>query len=171
MSVAFGVTPQFRQAAPPPIVKAIDREAPIRPRRRFSPWTIAEDDVVRERAHLGVAEIHKVIPHRSPSAILQHAQDIKVRIKRKVKPGFKHPSRRGNKPIPRHCHPMVRTYIAELNRLMLTWEEAERLTGVGTGTLRSWSFQTVPKLDTFIAALNVVGLDLAVVVKGQATSL
>lgn len=175
MSVAFGVTPQFRERPSLVIVKAIDRDAPLRARRKYAPWTIVEDDVLRERACLGVAKIHEVIPHRSPDAIRQRAQNIGVRIKRKVKPGFKHPSRRGAKPIPRHCHPLVRTYIEELNRRLMTWEEAENATGVGAGTLRSWSWESVPRLDTFIAALNVVGLDLKIVaveeVKSQVSPL
>lgn len=165
MSVAFGVTPQRRVPPPQPIVKAIDRDAPLRPKPRYAPWSIAEDGVIRERGKLGWAAIHAVIPHRSPDAIRQRAQKLGVRIKRKVKPGFKHPSRRGTKPITSRCHPLVRTYIEELNRRLMTWEEAEKITGVGVGTLRSWSFESVPRLDTFIAALNAVGLDLAIVAK------
>lgn len=162
MSTAFGVTPRYRPA-PPPIVKAIDRDAPIRPRRRFSPWTTVEDDVLREKASQGVAAIHMVIPHRSPDAIRQRAQNIGVKIKRKVRPGYKQPNRRRNKPMPAHCHPLVKIYIQELNRRSMTWDEAEKDTGVGAGTLRAWSSQSMPRLDTFVAALNAVGFDLKIV--------
>lgn len=174
MSTAFGVTPRYRPA-PPPIVKAIDRDAPVRPRPQYSPWSTVEDDVVRERAYMGASEIQRVIPHRSRDAILNRAQRLGVPVKRKVRKGLvKRFDRRATKPIPPHCHPLVRTYVEELNRRMMTWGEAETAAGVACGTFRNWATKSMPSLDTFIAALNVVGLDLKIVpaeeVKPQAFS-
>lgn len=164
MSTAFGVTPRFRNQAPPPVVKAIDRNAPIRPRPQYSPWSTVEDDVVRERAYMGASEIQRVIPHRSRHAILNRAQKLGVPVKRKVRTGLvKRLDRRGTKPIPTHSHPLVRIYVDELNRRMMTWGEVETAAGVACGTFRNWTKKTVPHLDTFIAALNVFGLDLKIV--------
>lgn len=71
-------------------------------------------------------------------------------------------NRRGAIKVPRHAHPLVRRFVTELNEQMTTYAEVSKRSGVGVDTLRFWATRHIPRLDLFDAALNTVGLELAV---------
>lgn len=69
-------------------------------------------------------------------------------------------NRRGRIKIADRAHPLVRVFIAELNLQQTTFIEVSERSGVGVDTLRFWPTRHVPRLDTFEAALNAIGLEL-----------
>lgn len=70
---------------------------------------------------------------------------------------------RGQVPIPRRCHPMVKRFIRELNRQQTTLTEVADRAGLRRGTLSDWRYRREPTLSNFEAALNVLDLELLIV--------
>jgi hypothetical protein len=71
-------------------------------------------------------------------------------------------NRRGRIAIPAHAHPLVRQFIAEMNKQQATYAELAARTKVGVDTMRYWPKRHIPRLDTFEAALNALGLKLVI---------
>lgn len=72
-------------------------------------------------------------------------------------------NRRGCIRIAEHAHPLVRSFIAEMNEQRATFAEVSDRSGVGVDTLRFWQTRHMPRIDLFDAALNVLGKKLAIV--------
>lgn len=70
---------------------------------------------------------------------------------------------RGKITIPDHAHPLVRRLIAEMNEQQTTFAEVSARSNVGVDTIRFWAGRHMPRLDTFEAALNVLGYELKIV--------
>jgi hypothetical protein len=71
-------------------------------------------------------------------------------------------NRPGRIPVPAHCHPLVRVFVAEMNDQRATFAQLAGRTGVGIDTMRFWPTRHMPRLDTFEAALNTLGLELVI---------
>lgn len=70
---------------------------------------------------------------------------------------------RGKLPIPKHAHPLVRRLFEEANRQQTTLTEISARAGLRRGTVSLWGRRQNPRIDQLDAALNVLGLRLAVV--------
>lgn len=64
--------------------------------------------------------------------------------------------------VPENTHPLVAEFIGELNRRGATYRDISPISGVGVDTLRFWPTRHTPRLDTFEAALNSVGMELSI---------
>lgn len=164
---AFGVVPQSRSLPVQPVVKAIDREAPLRAKPAYSDWSDAERQVLRERAHLGSRGIQKVLPHRSIDAIRGEAGYLNIKITLRRRQGVKYAARRANKPVPENRHPLIKAIVAEIAARGMTYQEADKAAGLAGGTIRGWVQSNVPRLDTLEAALNMLGFELLAVKRGD----
>jgi hypothetical protein len=69
---------------------------------------------------------------------------------------------RGNLPIPKHSHWLVRRLVARLNEEQTTMAEACARAGIARTAIWSWSNLYHPRVDEIEAALNAIGLRLAV---------
>lgn len=69
---------------------------------------------------------------------------------------------RGRIPIPTHCHPLVRAWIAALNDQQTSLTEVSNRCGMDRRALSDWRYRRMPRLDNFEAALNVIGLRLVI---------
>lgn len=163
--MTFGL-PQPRMAGSrfadvrPVIVPAIDRDAPITAKNKL--WSISEIAVLREHADRGIRHLERMLPNRSRSAIQQAVRRYGLRLKRVGRPpGYKRMEIRGHTTLGRHLNPFVKRLVAELNRQKMTLTELDAKAGLGNGTVRSWRDKT-PRLDTFTAAANALGLDLRI---------
>lgn len=71
--------------------------------------------------------------------------------------------RRGALKLPEHSHPFVRRLVEEMNDQLASFEDVAERTSIGVATMKKWRYQTMPRLDTFEAALNCLDLELRVV--------
>lgn len=69
---------------------------------------------------------------------------------------------RGRIPIPLHTHPLVRQFIRHLNDQQTTMSEVADRAGYRPGTVSSWRYTQVPRLDNFANVLEVLGLELVI---------
>ena len=69
---------------------------------------------------------------------------------------------RGKLPIPAHAHPLVKRFFGELNMQSTTLTEVARRAGMQRATMSDWRYRREPSLSNFNAALNVIGLELAI---------
>ena len=69
---------------------------------------------------------------------------------------------RGKLPVPAHAHPLVRRLIAEMNRQRTTLSEVSDRAGLRRGTVSDWRYRREPTLSNFVAALNVLDLELVI---------
>lgn len=69
---------------------------------------------------------------------------------------------RGKLPIPDHTHPLIRRLFAELNQQQTTITEVAERAGFRRGTISDWRYTREPRISDLDAALNVLGLELAV---------
>lgn len=125
-------------------------------------WTGWEDFRLRKFAPMGMEELLRHLAPRSRDAIKQRAIRLKVKITRTHWHGGE-ARWRGRLPIPPHAHPLVRRFFRELNREQTLLSEVAARSGVSSFTMSDWRNRRSPLLTTFIAALNVVGLDLSIV--------
>ncbi len=72
---------------------------------------------------------------------------------------------RGKLPIPEHAHPLVRQLFREMNAQCTTIREVAERATFRAGTISDWRYCREPTLCNFVAALNVLGLDLKIVEK------
>lgn len=70
---------------------------------------------------------------------------------------------RGKLEIPKHAHPLVRRLFEEANRQQTTLTEISDRAGIRRCTMGQWGRKHNPRIDQLEAALNVLGLRLAVV--------
>jgi len=70
---------------------------------------------------------------------------------------------RGKLAIPLHAHPLVRRLFDEANRQQTTITEITARAGLRRGTVAQWGRRNNPRVDQLEAALNVLGLRLAVI--------
>lgn len=166
----FGVRPRmegsrFFPAGKPLVLTIPPQPAPPedQPTKPGDKWTGAECAIVRELARLGTRELLRRLPGRTRAGVHNKAQELGVAIAMVRVRGYKVMSRRGRMAIPRHCHPLVREFFREANAQKKTFAELEGA-GLGSGTVRDWATK-MPRLDTFVAALNHIGLDLRIVHK------
>jgi len=73
---------------------------------------------------------------------------------------------RGKLPVPKHAHPLVRQLFREMNEQCTTIREVAERARFRAGTISDWRYRRDPTLSNFVAALNVIGLDLKVVEQG-----
>lgn len=71
---------------------------------------------------------------------------------------------RGKIPIPPHAHPLIRQLVRRANQEMTTLSEIADRAGMPRATISDWRYSRMPRLDNFEAALNAMGLKLAIVV-------
>ena len=69
---------------------------------------------------------------------------------------------RGRIPIPEHTHPLVRQFIRHLNDQQTTITEVAERAGYRKGTVSSWRYTQMPRLDNFANVLEVLGLELVI---------
>jgi hypothetical protein len=142
---------------------AVSNKKFYRPRKSSNQfWTAAELRALRENAHLGCAELMRILPHRTFSAIHSKAKHEGIRITQ-AKKGSAEYRWRGRLPIPEKAHPLVKELTRHMNReRTLTHEVAEK-SGVSQATISNWRWKNGPLLDNFIAVLNAMDLDLKIV--------
>ena len=161
-------------AAAPSIVprERVYTGAALAAKSEYARWSAAEDSVIRERAEIGTAAIQELLPHRSRDSIRQHARTLGCRIRWVKGKGHKRLAQRAVKSPGLQTHPLVLAVFEEIAHKQMTWDEAEKKAGLGIGAIRGWR-ESMPRVHNLQAALNVLGLDLAVVkrVKGQANYL
>ena len=66
-------------------------------------------------------------------------------------------------PIPQHTHPIVRDLVRAMNMRGVSFDALAERTGVNARTMSGWRSHYTPRLDNIEAALNGVGLRLAIV--------
>lgn len=64
--------------------------------------------------------------------------------------------------IPKHAHPFVRHLYREMNAQRVTMLEVAEISGLRRQTIWDWANRHPPRVDQMEAALNAVGLRLAV---------
>ncbi len=69
---------------------------------------------------------------------------------------------RGKLTIPKHAHPLVRQFFRELNAQKTTLSEVAERAPFRRATISDWRYRRDPTLSNFEAALNVIGLELAI---------
>lgn len=74
---------------------------------------------------------------------------------------------RGQLPIPDHAHPLVRQFFRELNEQQTTMAEVAKRSAVDRHTLSNWRYRSDASLSNFVAALNVIGLELFIRPQGS----
>lgn len=79
---------------------------------------------------------------------------------KKPRPKYHGKNRRGRINIPSHTHPLVRQLVEELNDQLATFDDISDRSGVGIDTIRFWMTRHMPRLDSFEAAANALGLEL-----------
>lgn len=65
-------------------------------------------------------------------------------------------------PVPAHAHPVVRDLVRAMNMRGVSFDALASITGVNERTISGWRKNHVPRLDNIEAALNGVGLRLAI---------
>ena len=70
---------------------------------------------------------------------------------------------RGKLKMPRHAHPLVKALYRAAKDQQVTMAEITREAGLGRGVIGLWGSTYNPRIDDLDAALNVLGLRLAVV--------
>ena len=63
------------------------------------------------------------------------------------------------------AHPLTTQFFATLDAKKIPMSHVENRAGLAKDTIQHWRRGGRPRIDTFIAALNTLGLDLAVVAK------
>lgn len=127
-------------------------------------WRGEEEAALRALAPLGYREICRVLPHRTEGAIRDRAHLLKVRVRR-LRSGHGADRWRGRLPVPPRAHPLVRRLYEAMNRERVLVSEVAERAGLDPGTVSEWRYRRSPCLTSLIAALNVMGLDLAVVAR------
>jgi hypothetical protein len=69
--------------------------------------------------------------------------------------------------LPKHVHPIVRGLFVEMNEQRTTQLRVAQSAGLLDCTLSGWRKSNMPLLDTIEAALNTLGLELAIVPAGS----
>lgn len=69
---------------------------------------------------------------------------------------------RGKLAVPKHAHPLVRDLFREANRQHLTMTEIAQEAGLRRHSIPQWGRKNHPRVDQLDAALNVLGLRLAI---------
>lgn len=69
---------------------------------------------------------------------------------------------RGQIPIPEHAPPLVKELIRYANDQQTTLREIGERGGLSWQTISNWRYRSVPSLDLFEAALNVLDLELCI---------
>lgn len=69
---------------------------------------------------------------------------------------------RGKLPIPKHAHPLVRDLYREANRQHVTLTEIAAEAGIRRCSIHQWGSKNHPRIDQLDAALNTLGLRLAI---------
>ncbi len=72
----------------------------------------------------------------------------------------------GTVTIPEHAHPIVKGLFARMIDERASYERVAAPSGIGIPTLTGWRFRHMPLIDTIDAALNVFGLQIAIVPSG-----
>lgn len=127
-------------------------------------WSKLEDATLRDNACNGYAALAEVLPARTLFAIKNRAHKLGVPVKARSRAGGA-PRWRGRLPIPVHAQPLVRRFYREMNREKTLIQEIADRCGVAYDTISDWRYRRVPRLDNFIAALNALDLDLAIIPK------
>lgn len=70
---------------------------------------------------------------------------------------------RGKLPVPEHAPALVRALIERANEQKTTLKEIAERSGLQYKTISEWRYRRAPNLPNFVAALNAIGFDLAVV--------
>jgi hypothetical protein len=65
-------------------------------------------------------------------------------------------------PIPQHTHPIIRDLVRAMNARGVSFDALASITGVNERTIAGWRKNHIPRLDNIEAALNGVGLRLAI---------
>lgn len=141
--------------------KAAPRRVP-----RFA-WSDDEVATLRLYACRGMPVLRRYLPKRTKAAINNKAHDLGVSIRRARRKGYKVAAMRGRITVPAHVHPLVRRFFAAMKEARATFAEMDKAIGLGSGTVAGWTRARTPRLDTFIAALNAVGLDLRLVERAR----
>jgi hypothetical protein len=135
--------------------------ASVRPKAKRKYWS--PEDAARFASlceRLTAAELCKEFPGRTKKAMWARARELKLTIGRSPIGGN---NWRGRMPFPKHAHPFVRMLMVEANKRKLFLHELCEQAGISKSTADNWRYATTPHMGALIAALNVVGLDLAVV--------
>lgn len=73
-----------------------------------------------------------------------------------------HPKRQA-RPLAPHAHPLVRQFFTLMEGEGIALTDTAGRAGLGVATLVKWKYRHMPQLDTFMAALNVIGYELRIV--------
>lgn len=66
-------------------------------------------------------------------------------------------------PVAPRAHPLAREFFRLLGQAGVSMTDVAERAGLGLATVVKWKYRHVPKIDTFEAALNVLGYELRVV--------
>lgn len=64
---------------------------------------------------------------------------------------------------PAKLHPLTTQFFQGVDEKAVHVSRIESRAGLSIGTVRHWKDGKTPRIDTFIAALNALGLDLKIV--------
>lgn len=125
-----------------------------KPRCAYAP---AEDEMIRQFAHEGLDGLCARMPWRSRRGIKDRATFLGADI------------RHGNHDrgaIPANTPPLIKRLYEELENSPLTRRQVERRAGIHAQCILAWQRRS-PRLDLFVAALNAMDLDLAIVHRAE----
>lgn len=126
-----------------------------------SPWSKSEMRILSCTAGEGIAFLREQLPRRTTPAIRQRARLLNIKLG-PSKRGDRAEHQRGRVALPSHCHPLVRSFFVAVNDEQAFLHEVATKSGVARATLSDWR-RKVPRIDNFDAALNSIGLKLAIV--------
>lgn len=127
-------------------------------------WLPEDKAQLKALAPLGIRELRRAFPGVSDSAIHGRLRAMGCRVPRTVSPSN---CRRGKIPIPKHAHPLVRRLIEECNRQRVFLHEVADAAGIKRQTISKWRYSVNPHFVLFIAAANVLGLELRLIENNQ----
>lgn len=139
--------------------------------RRLSAEGISDREIVRRTG----LTYHHVFSATRPGYAAKKARQMKER--RWLAAGLGEPPRRkrresgggarwrGRHRIPPHAHPLVRQVIEEINLQRRLMSEVAAEAGVRLGTVSTWRYERLPRLDLLEAVLGVLGLELVILPK------
>lgn len=125
-------------------------------------WTNKEEAALRTSAPLGIEAVQAALPRRTHASIAARASKLRIRIAKQRRNQFT-----GKIAIPENCTPEVRALVEAMNRQQFSFDRLGEQSNNGGQMLRSWRQGHDPRIGALKRALNVVGLDLAVVPLSQ----
>lgn len=135
----------------------------------YRTWRAEEVVKLRVHARLGIVALRRELPGRSTRSIYHRARRDGIVIGGSPKGDPLAKRWRGRLPIPASAHPFVRRIFAEANRQRATLAEIADRAGVCRHLISDWGHKSEPRINDLQAVLNVLGLDLVITNRKEAS--